>query len=51
MKKEVIDDDSDSDEPEAIAENKALLLEWVTKADFSKEISLKSLAHHRFRLD
>jgi hypothetical protein len=34
-----------------VAENKALLLEWVTKADFSKEISLMSLAQHRFRLD
>ena len=47
----VHEDDSDEDQPEIVAENKALLLEWVTKADFSKEISLMSLAQHRFRLD
>ena len=33
------------------AKYKAALLEWVTEADFTDEISLTQLANHKFRLD
>jgi hypothetical protein len=31
--------------------NKKHLLEWVTEADFTKEISLVKLSDHPFKLD
>lgn len=34
-----------------IAANKKALLEWVTEADFTQEMSLKSLLEHKFKLD
>lgn len=31
--------------------NKQALLEWLTVADFTKEISLTKIAHHKYKLD
>lgn len=31
--------------------NKQALLEWLTVADFTKEVQLHKIAHHKFRLD
>lgn len=41
----------EDDRPAMKTKHKAELLEWVTKADFSKEISLASIAKQRFKLD
>ena len=43
---------SESDEdPVKIALNKKALLEWLTVADFTQEMSLNKFAMHKFRLD
>ena len=45
-------DFSDDDEdPAANSLNKQALLEWLTVADFTKEISLTNIAGHKFKLD
>ena len=38
-------------DPKAEAINKQALLEWITVADFTKEISLTSITNHKFKLD
>jgi len=43
------EDDEESDEKNAL--NKQTLLEWVTVADFTKEISLTTISGHKFKLD
>ncbi len=48
------EDDSEIEESEEVARvkrNKQFLLQWVTEADFTKEISLVQLSDHPFRLD
>ena len=51
-KREEKEDYSDEDEnPVNVAANKRALLEWVTAADFSQEISLTDIAKHKFKLD
>lgn len=47
-------DDSDEDEEEdaeAMEHHRRELLEWVVKADFSKEFSLAKITNHPFKLD
>ena len=44
-------DASDEEDPRYMAVNKHKLLEWVTEADFSKDLQLHKIAHHRFQLD
>ena len=41
----------EEDDPAAQALNKQALLEWLTVADFTKEISLTKVAGHKFKLD
>lgn len=41
----------EEDRPENIALNKQALLEWVTVADFTQELSLARIAGHKFKLD
>ena len=41
----------DEDNPEILAASKKDLLEWVTEADFAKEISLTTISSHKFKLD
>ena len=43
--------DDDDDHPRNKALNKQALLEWVTVADFTKEISLTKIAHHKYKLE
>ena len=43
--------DDDDEDPRAKELNKQALLEWITVADFTKEINLNKLAAHKFRLD
>ena len=44
-------DSSEEDNPAADQLNKQALLEWLTIADFTKEISLMKLAQHKYKLD
>ena len=41
----------EEDDPRVNALNKQALLEWLTEADFTQEMSLTKLAGHKFRLD
>ena len=41
----------EDDDPKNIALNKQALLEWLTVADFTQEISLTKVANHKFKLD
>ena len=41
----------DENDPAAAALHKQALLEWVTVADFTQEISLTKVASHKFKLD
>ena len=41
----------DDEDPRARELNKQALLEWVTVADFTKEVQLHKLANHKFKLD
>ena len=43
--------EDDDDHPRNKALNKQALLEWVTIADFTKEISLTKIAHHKYKLE
>ena len=44
--------DSDEEQDPAVAQlHKQELLNWVTQADFTGELSLTQLANHKFRLD
>ena len=45
------EDLDDADDPVKQAEYKRQILEWVTNADFTREVSLAKIAKHRFRLD
>ena len=46
-----LDLSDDEDNPEFLAASKKELLEWVTEADFAKEISLTTISSHKFKLD
>ena len=44
-------DDEENDTAENRMFNKQALLEWLTVADFTKEVQLHKIAGHKFRLD
>lgn len=44
-------DDDDAADQASMAINKQALLEWVTYADFAKEISLVKISNHKFKLE
>ena len=41
----------EDDNPAANALNKQALLEWVTVADFTQDLSLTKISSHKFKLD
>lgn len=43
--------EEEDNDPAQIALNKQALLEWLTVADFTQEMSLTKFAEHKFRLD
>ena len=43
--------DDEDENPVQIALNKQALLEWLTVADFTKEVSLTKISGHKFKLD
>ena len=43
--------EEEDEDPANIALNKQALLEWLTVADFTQEMSLTKFAQHKFRLD
>lgn len=45
------DDDDEDEDPAKDAFNKQALLEWLTVADFTGEMSLTTIASHKFKLD
>lgn len=49
---EFSDDEEDGeDDPAKAALNKQALLEWLTVADFTGEMSLTNISNHKFKLD
>ena len=44
-------EDEDPDDPKKKALHKQALLEWLTEADFTGEMSLAKIAAHKFKLD
>ena len=44
-------DDDENDDPAVSALHKQTLLEWLTVADFTQEISLHKISGHKFKLD
>ena len=53
FEREDVSDLDEDEEKQRLREklNKKHLLEWVTEADFTKEISLVKLSDHPFKLD
>ena len=53
FEREDVSDMDEDEEKQRLREklNKKHLLEWVTEADFTKEISLVKLSDHPFKLD
>ena len=45
------EEDSEEENPQKVAFYKSHLLEWLTAADFTKEVQLQKIAQHKFRLD
>ena len=43
--------DDEDENPTNVALNKQALLEWLTIADFTQEISLTKIIGHKFKLD
>lgn len=48
---EFSDDEESDEDPAKDALNKQAMLEWLTVADFTGEMSLTSISNHKFKLD